>query len=207
MPKDTTFSPAPRRKRSTRVALFLAGATAMTLSACQEEKVDAQSFPDLQSCVAAANENGIWFTEADCRAQFAAAEAAYVETAPRYESQALCEQEHGEGKCGADPVAAPTGGGGGIFMPLLTGFLIGNMLSRGGVFGQPLLNTRGGGYATPSGNQTFASNNARGKVAPANFARATPTVGRPPMTQADVARRGGFGASRTQGGTKKVFGG
>lgn len=205
MPKDTSFS--PRRKRSTRAALFLAGATVMTLSACQEEKVDAQSFPDLQSCLAGAQENGIWFSEADCRAQFAAAEAAYVETAPRYESQALCEQEHGEGKCGADPVAAPSGGGGGIFMPLLTGFLIGNMLSRGGVFGQPLLNTRGGGYATPSGNQTFASNNARGKVAPANFARATPTVGRPPMTQADVARRGGFGASRTQGGTKKVFGG
>lgn len=207
MPKDIT-TPARRSKRSTRAALFLAGATMMTLSACQEEAVDAQSFPDLQSCIAGAQENGIWFSETDCRNQFAAAEADYRETAPRYDSQALCEQEHGEGNCGTDPVAAPSGETGGIFMPLLTGFLIGNMLSRGGVFGQPLLNTKGGGYTTPSGQQTFASNNAKGKVAPTSFSRATPTVGKPPMSQADVAKRGGFGASRTQGGTGgKAFGG
>ncbi len=205
MPKDT-FLQAPRRKRSSHVALVLAGAAAMSLSACQEERVDAQSFPDLQSCIAGAQESGIWFTETDCRTQFATAEADYRETAPRYDSKALCEQEHGEGNCGADPVAAPSGGGG-VFMPLLTGFLIGNMLSRGGVFGQPLMNTRGGGFTTPSGQQTFASNHARGKVAPASFSRAAPTMGRQPMTQADVAKRGGFGASNTQRGTGKVFGG
>ena len=44
---------SPRRKRSRHVALVLAGTAVMALSACEDDKVDAQAFPDLQSCLAA----------------------------------------------------------------------------------------------------------------------------------------------------------
>lgn len=198
----------PRRKRSRRVALLLAGAATVTLAACQEERVDAQSFPDLESCVAAARENSLWFTETDCQTTFAAAQQEHLETAPRYESLELCEQEHGPGNCGGDPAAAQNQGGGFSFMPLLVGYMLGSMMSRGGgVFSQPMVRTANGGFSTPAGNQTFASNSGVGKVPAATFNRAPATIGRPPMSAAQVATRGGFGSSPTRSGGARGFGG
>lgn len=197
---DLAGTTSPRRKRSRHVALMLAGAAVLTLAACEDDKVDAQAFPDLDSCLAAAQTDGLWFSADDCRTQFAAAAQEHLETAPRYESRELCEQEHGVGACGADPAAGEAGaqqGGGFSFMPLLMGYMMGSMLARGGgVFSQPMVRTPGG-YSTPSGNQSFASNAGTGKVPSATFNRAPSTIGKPPMSQAQVAQRGGFGASAT----------
>ena len=211
-----------KRKRSRHVALILAGSAVLGLAACEDERVDAQSFPDLASCIAASKENSLWFTEADCRTNFAAAEAEYLETAPRYESKELCEQEHGVGNCGGDPAAAaapagtPAGeqqaqnsGGGFSFMPLLVGYMMGSMLSRGGgIFSQPMARTADGGYSTPKGDQSFASNRGTGKVATSTFNKAPSTIGKPPMTQAQVSQRGGFGQSATtRSSGSRSFGG
>lgn len=191
----------PPRKRSRHVALVLAGTTTLALAACEDDRVDAQSFPDLESCIAASKDNGLWFSEEDCRTNFAAAQQEYLETAPRYESKELCEQEHGVGNCGSDPAAqdsAQNSGGGFSFMPLLVGYMMGSMLSRGGgIFSQPMVNTPDGRYSTPKGNQTFASNRGAGKVAPTTFQRAPSTIGKAPMSAAQVSQRGGFGASST----------
>lgn len=196
------------RKRSRHVALLLAGAATMGLAACQDDRVDAQAFPDLESCVAAARENSLFFTEQDCQTTFAAAQQEHLETAPRYESKELCEQEHGVGNCGDDPAAAQNPGGGFSFMPLLVGYMLGSMMGRGGgVFSQPMVRTAGGGFSTPSGNQTFASNRGVGKVPAATFNRAPSTLGHPPMSAAQVAQRGGFGASTTRSGSARGFGG
>lgn len=211
------------RKRSRHVALILAGTATLALAACKDEQVDAQSFPDLQSCVAAAKDNSLWFTEDDCRANFAAAQQELLETAPRYDSKELCEQEHGVGNCGGDPAAQAAGGdpaqqtasgGGGmgsVFMPMLMGMMLGNMLSRGGgIFSQPMVQTANGRFATPKGDQSFASNRGAGRVTPQTFNRAPSTMGRPPMTPASVAQRGGFGASstaRSTSGSSRGFGG
>lgn len=206
---------APRRKRSRHVALLLAGAAVLTLAACEDDAVDAQAFPDLDSCLAAAQTDGLWFTADDCRTQFATAEQTHLETAPRYESRELCEEQHGAGACGADPAvgdpaAQQQGGGGFSFMPLLVGYMMGSMLSRGGgVFSQPMVRTPGG-YSTPSGNQTFASNSGSGRVPAQAFNRAPTTIGQQPMSRAQVAQRGGFGAgatARTATGGSRGFGG
>ena len=47
------------RKRSRHVALVLAGTATLALAACEDDRVDAQSFPDLESCIAASKENGV----------------------------------------------------------------------------------------------------------------------------------------------------
>lgn len=191
------------RKRSRHVALVLAGTALLGLSACRDEQVDAQSFPDLESCMTAAKQGGLWFTEDDCRKNFAAAQEEYLETAPRYASKELCEQEHGVGKCGGDPTQqqqqqAQGGGGGFSFMPLLVGYMMGSMLSRGGgIFSQPMVQTANGRYTTPKGDQSFASNRGAGKVSPQTFTKAPSTIGKPPMTQSQVSQRGGFGNSAT----------
>ena len=200
---------APIRKRSRHVALFLAGAAVLTLAACEEEKTDAAAFPDLESCIAEAKNGSLFFTEQDCQTQFAQAQQEYLETAPRYESKELCEQEHGAGNCGGDPAAQQNSGGGFSFMPLLVGYMMGSMLSRGGgIFSQPMVRTASGGYSTPKGDQTFASNRGTGKVAASTFQRAPSTIGKPPMTASQVSQRGGFGAGATaRSGSRSSFGG
>lgn len=198
-----------KRKRSRHATILLAGAALLTLAACEDDRVDAQAFPDLESCVAAAKENSLWFTEDDCRKNFAAAEQEYAETAPRYDSLAVCEEQHGKGNCGGDPAAAQQGGGGGagIFLPLFMGYMMGQMMSRGGgVFSQPMVPNAQGGYSTPKGDQSFASNRGGGKVAPSTFNRAPTTLGQPPLSQAQVNQRGGFGRSATSGAGRS-FGG
>lgn len=195
------------RKRSHHVALVLAGAAVLAVSGCEDDKVDAQAFPDLQSCIAAAQKDGLWFTEDDCRTQFAAAQKEFLETAPRYESKELCEQEHGAGACGGDPAAQQNQGGGFSFMPLLVGYMMGSMLSRGGgIFSQPMIRTPNG-YSTPNGNQSFASNRGSARVPGNTFTRAPSTIGKAPMTSTQVSQRGGFGRSATSRGVSGTGGG
>lgn len=187
------------RKRSRHVALLLAGSAVMAVAACEDDRVDAQSFPDLASCVAAAQENSLWFTEDDCRNNFANAAQEYLETAPRYESKDLCEQEHGAGKCEGDPTQTAQNSGGGMsFMPMLMGFMLGSMMSRGGgIFSQPMVQSADGRYSTPKGDQSFASNRGGGKVPAQTFTRGPTTMGQAPLSRAAVAQRGGFGQSAT----------
>ncbi|APX90428.1 hypothetical protein BV394_12395 [Brevirhabdus pacifica] len=194
------------RKRSNRVALTILGATAFTLAGCQHEKVEAEAFPDLQSCEAAASAGAGGPDAADCAAAFAEAQKLHVESAPRYDSLQLCEEQHGAGACGseADAVGNQSGGSGSIFMPLLAGYLIGNMLGRGGVGAQPLYKTSNGRFANATGSQVYGSNRGRATLGANHFARPPSTLGKAPMTRASVASRGGFGKTV---GSRGGFGG
>lgn len=187
-------------KRSRTVAITILGAAAFTLAGCQEEQVDAAAFPDLKSCENAA-QNGGTFSVQECDAAFAEATALHVEAAPRYDSIAVCEEQHGEGACGSEATATQ-GGSGSIFMPLMMGYLIGNMMSgRSGVAAsQPLYKTPNGKFTNAAGSSTFSSNAGAAKLGTSQFARPTATVGKAPMSRATALSRGGFGsagASRT----------
>lgn len=180
-------------KRSKTVALTIFGAAAFTLAGCQEEQVDASAFPDLQSCISAA-QNGGMFTAQECDAAFAEAAALHVEAAPRYDSLTVCEEQHGAGACGSEATATQ-GGSGGIFMPLMMGYLIGNMLGgrAGAKASQPLYKAPNGQYTNAARSSTFSSNSGATKLGTSQFARPAATVGKPPMTSATASSRGGFG--------------
>lgn len=182
-------------KRSKTVAITILGAAAFTLAGCQEEQVDASAFPDLQSCTAQA-QNGATFTPQDCDAAFAEANALHVETAPRYDSIAVCEEQHGQGNCGSEATAT-NGGSGSIFMPLIAGYLIGNMLGgrNGAAASQPLYKTSNGKFTNPSGTSTFSNNSGSAKMGASQFARPATTAGKPAMSRATAMSRGGFGTS------------
>jgi uncharacterized protein YgiB involved in biofilm formation len=179
-------------KRSRTAAITILGAAAFTLAGCQEEKVDAAAFPDLQSCTKAAQRGGMFSTQ-DCDAAFAEAEALHVEAAPRYDSLAVCEEQHGEGACGSE-AAATQGGSGGIFMPLMAGYLIGNMLG-GSRASQPMYKTSGGKFTNAAGSSTFSSNSGATKLGTSQFNRPASTIGKTPMSRAAAVSRGGFGKS------------
>lgn len=191
-------------KRSRRVAIAILGATAFTLAGCREEQVDAAAFPDLQTCMDEAPRGGV-FTVEDCQTSFAQAEALHVESAPRYESLQVCEEQHGEGACGSEQ-AATQGGSGSIFMPLLAGYLMGNMLSgrAGMAAAQPLYKTSDGRYTNPARTSTFSNNRGSTKLNTSQFARPATTVGKTPMSRAVATSRGGFGSS---GAGRTGFGG
>lgn len=191
-------------KRSNRVAIAILGAAAFTLAGCQEEQIDAAAYPDLQSCKTAAMNQGL-FSVQDCEASFAQAEALHVEAAPRYDSLAVCEEQHGEGACGSEAAAAQ-GGSGSIFLPLMAGYLIGNMLGgrAGAAASQPLYKTADGKFTNAARSSTFSSNAGATKMGTSQFTRPAATAGKPPMTRATAASRGGFGQS---GGARSSSGG
>ncbi|MFV0300223.1 MAG: DUF1190 domain-containing protein [Paracoccus sp. (in: a-proteobacteria)] len=191
------------RKRSRNVSLAILGAAAFGLAGCKSQETDASAFPDEASCVAAADQGSLFFTAEDCRTAFAEAQANHLETAPRYDSLEVCEEQHGVGNCGGDPAAQSGGGMGSIFMPLMMGYLLGSALGGNrGVMSQPLSRTANGGFSTPAGDTRLSTNNGAGKIQAGAFNKAPATMGRPPMTRAQVAQRGGFGqtaASRSGG--------
>lgn len=193
-------------KRSRSITIAILGATAFALAGCQEEQVDAAAFPDLQSCKSAANANGL-FSAQECDAAFAEAAALHVEAAPRYDSLAVCEEQHGQGACG-DEATATSGGSGGIFLPLMAGYLIGNMMRGGAGAGaaasQPLYKTADGKFTNAARTSTFNSNAGAAKLGTSQFAKPTSTMGKAPMTSATAAARGGFGQG---GGTRSSSGG
>jgi uncharacterized protein YgiB involved in biofilm formation len=186
------------RKRSRTVALTILGAASFAIAGCREEQVEAQAFPDLASCEAAASNGGL-YTVDQCKASFAEAEALHVESAPRYDSLAVCEEQHGEGNCGSEESQMTGGGGmGGIFMPMLAGYLIGNMLGGAGrsmAASQPMYRTPDGKYTNAARSSTFSTNTGKASMGSNMFARPAATVGQAPMSRATAASRGGFGSS------------
>jgi uncharacterized protein YgiB involved in biofilm formation len=188
--------PAPRVLRSRSVRIALLGAAAFGLSGCFEEEIDTQVFPTLGECRAAVQTGAAEFTAQDCDDAFALALVAHNETAPRYNEQALCEEQHG-GECVADPAAG--GSSGGIFMPLMMGYMMGSLMSNGraAMSAQPLYRNGAGGYSTPSGATNLNNNSGSARLAPSNFRAAPATSAAQPMTRATARSTGGFGAGRT----------
>ena len=191
-------------KRSSRVAIAILGAAAFTLAGCREDQVDAEAFPDLKSCTNAASDNGL-FSAQDCEAAFAQAETLHVEAAPRYDSLAVCEEQHGQGACDTE-ADERQGGSGSIFMPLMAGYLIGKMLGgrSGMAASQPLYKTSDGRFTNATRSSTFSSNAGSAKLSTSQFTRPTSTVGKAPMSRATASSRGGFGKV---GSSRSGFGG
>lgn len=174
---------APRR------IMLLGAASVMALAGCREEQAEIVVFDDPATCEATGMD------AQTCEQQFAQAQAEHDETAPRYDALSVCEEEHGAGACIQDE-SRPS-----IFMPLMAGFLMGQMLSGRGFASRAMVPTAGSGFSTTDGGTRAAGLSGKGTVAASTLtARAASTRNAAPMTRSTVARSGGFGASRTSGG-------
>jgi len=184
--------------------VVLLGTAAFSLAACQpEEQVEATVFPSVEECRALADLPENDFTAEECVEGYEEAQAIHRESAPRYEDQALCEEQH-EGEC----VVEQRSDGSSIFLPLLAGYMIGNMLGGRGMASKPLYRTSGGRYATPGGGTVLSGLRGKTQVRPASFGASPNTRAAAPLSRAAVQSRGGFGASRTGGGFgTRSFGG
>jgi uncharacterized protein YgiB involved in biofilm formation len=192
------------RKRSRAATALLMGAGAFTLAACEEPR-DLTFFENLDQCRSAAA--FAEFTSEDCDAAFRTALAEHATQAPRYESLALCEEQHGEGVCatpenaGGAPDEPQTQSAGGSYMPFIMGYMMGNMMRSGAASyaGRPLYrDARTGGLHSSGGDRmAFTAPGSKVSGTSAQIRPVTAARPAPPMTRAAVASAGGFGAART----------
>lgn len=117
-------------KRSKKAALVLMVPTAtMLLAGCGEQRETALVYADPSECA-----SGGFNSPEQCQADYAEAKALHPLTAPKFEAQADCEAEFGAGKC--EP--APASSGGSFFMPMMMGYMMGQLMNRGAAAPQNL---------------------------------------------------------------------
>lgn len=194
-------------KRSKKAALVLMVPVAtLLLAGCGEEREQAMVFTDPSECSAAALNS-----PAQCEADYAAAQALHPQVAPKYLNKEQCETDYGVGQCETAP--QQTSSGGSVFMPMMMGYLAGQMMNRGGSnFQQPAATGAAAGskvatqplYKTRNDRGTFrtATNTAvAGGIGPITL---KPSQVKPQAAQAaQPVRRGGLG----QRAGKRSFGG
>jgi len=219
----TTFPPPPRPlKRSRRLAMTTVIATAgVSLSACgdgggstaawtapqqptvqieQGAPVPAFTYASLQACKDA-NE----VSDEVCEQSAKTAVQDQEKTAPRFAEQRSCEEIYGVGQC----VPRNEAGQGSFFTPLLTGFVIGQMMNGGFRGGGLYRDQRDGGLYTGYGgrvNTDYATGRTKigsyGIDPPDAIKQAPPKV----QTRTSVLSRGGFGGRMSSSGYSRGFG-
>ena len=190
---ETTTLRRMKRSRTLQVTSLMATAS-FSLAACGAPQVAAPApaaepalaYESLTECKAA---NDISDTE--CDAGYANAVKQAETTAPRYATRSECEGQWGPDQC------RQNGSGGSFFTPLLTGFVIGQLLNGGGYRGGGALyrdrsgalqNGYGGGYLGRdyrTGRQV-----ANGRDYGSDVARQAPSR---VQSRTTAVSRGGFG--------------
>jgi len=98
------------------------GITVATLAGCgNQEEVNVVS--SVEECASKTELN-----LEECEAAYQKAVAEAERTGPKYNSRAQCEAEFGRGQCGASR-------SGSVFMPMMAGFMVGQMLSGSNNYG------------------------------------------------------------------------
>lgn len=171
-------------KRSRQIALVAMGAASLSLAACEEEKAATQVFETVEQCAVSGQ-----FTESQCVADFAAAAEMHEEVAPKYTSIADCEADFGAGQCQVSETYSQSGGGG-VFLPLMAGYLMGNMLAGGqrSAATQPLYRSGDDRKGFRTGQNVRVGD----KIGPNTAPKSAVSSARPNLSPVP---RGGFGAS------------
>ena len=192
-----------KRSKKTALVLMVPVAT-LLLAGCGEESQQALVFSDPSECSAA----GLNDT-AQCNADYAAAKALHPQVAPKYLDKAECETDFGAGNCETAPQQTTSGGS--VFMPMMMGYMMGQMMNRGGSnFQQPAAAGAGAASKVPT-QPLYKSRDDRGTFRTATNKPVAGGIGpitlkpsqvKPQVGQ--VVRRGGFGQ---QAAARNSFGG
>lgn len=109
-------------KKTRSIRLVLLGGATMMLAACGEDDQlpkDAKFFSDVKDCAAV-------YSGSACLDAKTQSEKDYLAQAPRFSRKEECEKEFGAGNC--ETPASANAGGSGFFMPMMMGYMLGNMM-------------------------------------------------------------------------------
>jgi len=160
----------------------MVSASLISLTACDEPKVDASVFKSLEQC-----KKDPMMRSSECETSFKEARAQHTSVAPKYASKADCQADFGEGKC--EPAPYRTSSGGSVFMPMMMGYMMGSMIGgRRSMFSQPLYRSaKNPGTFRTADNRSVGSTTGRTNVARSATSR--------PTFKNSTISRGGFGRS------------
>lgn len=193
-----------RRMRSAAAGLSAVGAAAM-LSGCEPSAeelsrrqfgapTEVAAFDTVAECVATGR-----FSQQQCEDARRTASNDDNRAAPRFADKAVCEDQFGRDSC-----QVRTDGGQSFFSPLLTGFLIGQLVNGGGYrYGGLYRDRRDGRTYTGSGawlyNGGYGGRGYQYQVG--SRALTAPVTTSRIQTRSSVVSRGGFGGrASTRGG-------
>ncbi|KZK92446.1 MULTISPECIES: DUF1190 domain-containing protein [unclassified Pseudovibrio] len=184
-------------KRSGPLKLVIMATAGVSLAACDkfEEKADGQVFVDQEQCVSAEQ-----YSVNECTAAFKVAKDADNASAPRYNTNRLCEDQHGRYAC------VPAYGTGtsysSYFVPIAAGYFIANAaqgLSDWKYRVRPVYPDRNRRHFYTSGGYLLdmSSSNRSARIPK----KATAKLPKPPkvQTRTSIASRGGFGSRSGRG--------
>ena len=146
---------------------IIASVVIMALSGCSDEPVDVSSVTSVSDCLTQGLGN-----EQQCRAAWDQASQEHLKEGPRFQDQTDCSEEFGQ--CNRYQVQNDDGSFSDVFIPLMAGMMIGNMMSSAGsshVYRQPLYKRKdqqlynggfvtAGGYSIHKGSSTIPSSYA-----------------------------------------------
>lgn len=159
------------------------GVTSVFLAACADDRQDAVIYKDALECANANPEHA-----QTCETAYEQALAEAQRTGPKYNGMRDCESDFGPNQC--YPVQQNSNS---FFMPLMAGYMIGNLLSPSRYHYQPMFTSYSPyssyryRWLTADGYDYGDLRKRRYKVRPDAF-KAKPTVSR-------TIKRGGFGSS------------
>ncbi len=181
-------------KRSRSLKLALMSASVLTLSACDSSE-DVAIFETLEQCV---NQDG--FSREACESNMQTAQREHTRVAPKYTKVADCEADFGPEQCETAPQKTTSGGF--VFMPLMMGYMMGNMLAGPSrVATQPLYRSKD----NPGNFRTADNRKVSGKT---GLSKAPASATKPPATKTRTVRRNGFGSTAARSaGRVRSFGG
>ena len=136
-------------KKSKTVRLVLLGGTSLALAGCDDQPpTDAKFFASVQECTA-------HYSEDQCRTMVKKAEEQHVAEAPKFSKKEECEAQFGVGNCETRQAPTEAGGFGSFFMPMMMGYMMGNMLGGRG-WGSPVYRDRANtGFTTAPNGKTY----------------------------------------------------
>lgn len=164
------------------------GVSAVALTACEEPKVEAAVFDNLQQCI-----DDKTITGEQCELSYKEAVAKHAEVAPKYTSAADCQADFGAGQCEPAPYRSTSGGS--IFMPLMAGYMMGSFMGRrSSVIPQPL-------YRTADDKKTYRTADNRKVGTTTGRTQVARSATSRPSFKSSTISRGGFGRSGSRFGS------
>jgi uncharacterized protein YgiB involved in biofilm formation len=178
-------------KRSKSIKLLTMASATLALTACQEEvDTEGELYRSVLEC-----ENADLVPNEDCEPLLEEGRRIHANTAPRYNSASLCDQEHGPGECKYQSGSDPS-----YYAPSPYGYLVVGALAGGAVgdLVRPIYRTKdrrgyystGGGYVSYLGNGRYGTNQKSIRQYNPRVTQVTPKI----QTRTTVASRGGFGS-------------
>jgi uncharacterized protein YgiB involved in biofilm formation len=182
-------------RRSRSIALLFMATAPFALTACDDsakKPTPVGSFHNETECRASGQ-----FSDEQCQAAIRTAAEQYDARAPRYQSREECEAAHGAEACQPREHAGQS-----FFMPMMMGFMVGRMLSAGGMMSAPLYGSAAGptSYRTAQGDPIKPGVATMPAAAAASTMQSASQPARTAQSSFSNVQRGGLG-TRAESGT------